>query len=83
MIRLLAWVGFVRIRDGKIRWPFGMLPFRMWRTLFFPKGSHKALQSPVGIFRNRPNVVKWQKGRLLPRRWGFWLLGFEFGDRGG
>lgn len=35
-----------------------------------------------GIFRNRPEVRKWIPGKLLPRRWGFYVLGFEFGERG-
>jgi hypothetical protein len=35
------------------------------------------------VFRNLPGVIKWQKGRLLPRRWGFGIAGLiEFGDRG-
>jgi hypothetical protein len=34
------------------------------------------------LFRNRPGVIKWLPGRMLPRRWGFGILGFEFGDRG-
>lgn len=35
-----------------------------------------------GVFRNLPWVIKWEKGRLLPRRWGFHILGLEIGDRG-
>lgn len=36
----------------------------------------------VGLFRNKPGVIKWRKGKLLPRRWGFYVLGLEVGDRG-
>lgn len=32
--------------------------------------------------RNQPGVIKWLPGRLLPRRRGFGICGFEFGDRG-
>lgn len=33
-------------------------------------------------FKNLPGVIKWERGRLLPRRWGFGVCGIEFGDRG-
>ncbi len=36
-----------------------------------------------GIFDNDPRVVRKQPGSWLPRRWGFFFLGFEFGHRGG
>lgn len=45
----------------------------------FPWGSSI---SAFGVFRNLPGVIKWEKGRLLPRRWGFHILGLEIGDRG-
>lgn len=35
----------------------------------------------VGLFRNKPGVVKWLPGHVMPRRWGFFILGFEFGRR--
>lgn len=38
--------------------------------------------SAFGMFRNLPGVIKWEKGRLLPRRWGFHIFGLEIGDRG-
>ena len=34
-----------------------------------------------GFFRNT-RCKKWHDGKLLPWRWGFFILGFEFGDRG-
>lgn len=37
---------------------------------------------PRWMFRNRPGVIKWMPGRLLPRRWGIGWAGFEIGDRG-
>jgi len=35
-----------------------------------------------GVFRNLPGVVKWENGRMLPRRWGVQIFGLEIGDRG-
>jgi len=79
-VRFLAWVGLVRIRDGKVRWPFHVSPWRVWRANFWPAVGKR---EPIfAVFRNLPRVVKWQPGRLLPRRWGVRVLGFEFGDRG-
>jgi hypothetical protein len=80
MIRLLQWIGLVRLRDGRVRWPFYVWPAWLWRARFWPAcGKREPL---VGVFRNLPGVVKWEPRRLLPRRWGIWVLGFEFGDRG-
>lgn len=82
IIRLLLWIGFVaRNHDGRIKWPFSAPPrwvFKSWRSF---KG-HCKFYGPFYVFRNKPGVVKWKKGRLLPRRWGFGCYGFEFGDRG-
>jgi hypothetical protein len=50
-------------------------PWHIWVYLWRSKNY-------AGVFRNRPGVIKWIPGKLLPRRWGFRLLGFEFGDRG-
>lgn len=41
-------------------------PFRWWRVMWLT-GNY------VGIFRNRPWVN--------PGRWGFYILGLEFGSR--
>lgn len=76
-IRSLLWIGFVS-RDrgnGKIAWPFRIpsrhaICYHWWHD-----------RAPY-CFKNLPGVVKWKKGRLLPRRWGGGWLGFEFGDRG-
>lgn len=85
MISLLLRIGFIRRkRDGTIRWPVSISPWWMWRA---------ALRHPVKVvrlsggcfytFRNLPGVIKWEPGRMLPRRWGFGVLGLiEFGDRG-
>lgn len=76
MIKFLLWVGFIRRReDGTIRWPFSVPP-RHVRKFLWRHGPR------VYAFRNLPGVVKWVPGRLLPRRWGFGICGFEFGDRG-
>lgn len=81
--RFLLWVGFIRLRpDGSIRWPFSAPPshvFRSWRSFY----HWCRWIGPFYVFRNKPHVIKWEKGRLLPRRWGFGVFGFEFGDRGG
>jgi hypothetical protein len=45
----------------------------------FPFGCPYAA---FGVFRNLPGVIKWEPGRLLPRRWGVQILGLEIGDRG-
>jgi len=77
LIKLLVKIGIVcREEDGSIKWPIHILPWDWWVALFRGSGSR------AGFFRNRPGVIKWIPGRLLPRRWGFYILGFEFGDRG-
>lgn len=76
-IDLLLAIGIVSISRTSlsgVRWPvsfsWGMTKM-FWRTRDF-----------AGLFHNKPGVVKWRRGRLLPRRWGFHLLGLEIGDRG-
>lgn len=73
----------------RVRWPFSVDPWWVWK-IHFHNGLRRLFRSPdyspmlgewFGVFRNRPDVVKWEKGRLLPRRWGFYIIGFEFGDR--
>ncbi len=73
--RLLLWIGLVRIRrrdlsiaelspaNRKLSLPFGIWPRWCWR--------HILLHEPfIVLFRNSPHVIKWEKGRLLPRRFG-------------
>ena len=73
---LLRWVGVVRIRpDGSLRLPVSVSPWWIWKSLYRQR-------SWFGVFRNRPGIVKWERGRLLPRRWGFRFVGLEIGDRG-
>ena len=90
-------VSHLKIVDGavvreppRVRWPFHWSPWWIWKILFI-NGLRWLLRRPnyssmlggwFGFFRNRPGVVKWEKGRLLPRRWGFYIIGFELGDRG-
>ena len=86
-IRVLAKVGLVAIdRKGVVHWPFYIAPWEMWKMYFLnPEWSHshcKAIGGWFAFFRNSPGVIKWIPGRLLPRRWGFRIIGFEFGDRG-
>lgn len=50
-------------------------PYRWWKFMWSSKDY-------CGIFRNHPEVVKWIPGKVLPRRWGFYILGLEIGDRG-
>ena len=86
VIRLLLWIGFVaRRHDGTIRWPFSAPPRWVLRECW----KQRRLLPIVAYagwkpyrFRNVSGVIKWLPGRLLPRRWGFGWLGFEFGDRG-
>ena len=81
MINLLLRIGLVtRRRDnGKIRWPLSFAPAWMWRS---PLLAARAF-GWFYVFRNVPGVIKWLPGRLLPRRWGFGIMGLiEFGDRG-
>lgn len=82
MIKFLLWLGVIRIRDnGKIRWPIHFAPKHCWRWKHIR--AMWRLGQRVYIFRNVPGVIKWEEGRLLPRRWGFgFLMLIEFGDRG-
>ena len=101
IIKLLVWIGFLRImvdreydsetqtivdRPPRIRWPFYVCPWWIWKIHFWnvpwSKKYCPSLGSWFGVFRNSPGVIKWEKGRLLPRRWGFYIIGFEIGDRG-
>lgn len=80
MIKFLLWVGLVAKRpDESIAWPFHAPPAHVfWLHL-----KHGGSVFPrFYVFRNLPGVIKWVPGRLLPRRWGFGICGFEFGDRG-
>lgn len=82
MIRFLLWIGLVaRRHDGTIAWPFKFPPRWAWRKWKDFK-SYCTFCGPFYVFRNRKGVIKWVPGRLLPRRWGFGIYGFEFGDRG-
>lgn len=84
VIRLLLWIGFVKFgrkdftrydAPEVIIWPFRLAPWHM--MVYYWKTDRK-----VYVFRNLPGVIKWLPGRLLPMRWGFGILGIEFGDRG-
>jgi len=81
-IKALLLIGFVaRNRNGGIDWPFYITPKhnRNWRHL----RANWRIGNRFYVFRNLPGVIKWDDNRLLPRRWGFGILGFiEFGDRG-
>lgn len=80
VVDLLLWVGLVRLRDGRLRWPVHIAPAHFW--WFLLRRADGRLFRRFGLFRNKPEVVKWLPGRLLPRRWGFFILGLEIGDRG-
>ncbi len=80
MKKLLARIGLIRLREnGTVHWPFYIAPLWIWQVHCFPKAGKRSL---FGVFRNRPGVIKWEKGRLLPRRWGIRIGGLEIGDRG-
>ena len=51
-------------------------PWHIWKWLWRSPGQR------IGLFRNRPGVIRRKPGQWLPRRWGFYILGFEFGRRG-
>lgn len=79
MKKMLLRIGFIRLKDnGEIRWPFHTPP----KHIFWLHLKHGAPFDRFYVFRNLPGVIKWEDGRLLPRRWGFGFCGFEFGDRG-
>lgn len=44
-------------------------PWHIWRWML----SRNYRESRIGIFKNRSGVI--------PGRWGFYILGFEFGSR--
>ena len=83
LLRLLCRIGLIRRDEGtrKVIWPIRVDPFHMWHFWVFHAGCKTFPR--IGVFRNLPGVVKWIPGRLLPRRWGFRVLGLEVGDRGG
>ena len=82
IIRLLNRIGITRTRDdGTTRWPVHVDPWRMW-TFYFRTVGETYSGGWFCLFRNKPGVIKWVPGRLLPRRWGFRVLGLEIGDRG-
>ncbi len=87
MIPVLLRIGLVRRRDnGSIRWPVSIEPWRMWVVMYRNMVAYRSLTkgafAPLGVFRNLPGIIKWEPGRLLPRRWGFYVFGIEIGDRG-
>jgi hypothetical protein len=46
--------------------PVTLCSWRWWHYLWLDKSYY-------GLFRNKPGVI--------PGRWGFYILGFEFGSR--
>lgn len=85
-MKFLCWLGVIaRRRDGTIHWPISIEPWHMWKVQWvsFKRGEwFNAPFAPFGLFRNLPGVIKWIPGRVLPRRWGFFVFGIEVGDRG-
>jgi len=83
MMSLLLRIGFCRRRDdGSICWPFRIGPWWIFKAQVRNLFRRRAYISPVGLFRNRPGLIKRVPGSLLPRRWGFHFFTFEFGQRG-
>lgn len=76
LVRLLLRIGLVALRgNGTIAWPWSWPRWDIF-VMYLRYGPR------LYLFRNLRGVVKWVPGRLLPRRWGFGICGFEFGDRG-
>lgn len=46
-------------------------PWHIWRAMIL--GQWPSDWSRIGIFKNCPGII--------PGRWGFYILGFEFGSR--
>lgn len=76
LARILLRIGLTSVtHDGYLHFPLRVDPPRLW--------LYALRNRPwFGFFRNRDGVIKWLQGRWLPRRWGFWFLGLEVGDRG-
>ena len=83
-VKFLLWVGLIRREDdGSIRWPIHIAPRHCWVSAWEHPKLIGRWTGWFYVFRNLPGVIKWEEGRLLPRRWGFGILGLiEFGDRG-
>lgn len=70
-------IGIVRFEDdGALRWPIRIGPWWIW------KARARMPRERFGLFRNLPHVIKWYPYSMLPRRWGFFVLGLEIGQRG-
>jgi hypothetical protein len=80
LVNALAVAGLVRVgeEDGRVIWPVAWSSWDWWRDVALGR-----LGARAGLFTNVPGVVRDVPGRWLPRRWGFYVLGFELGDRGG
>lgn len=84
MINVLLRIGIIarNSRTGKIDWPIYFAPRWVWRDWRYLRGWMRS-NGVFYVFRNKPGVIKWIPGRLLPHRWGFGILGLiEIGDRG-
>lgn len=94
-IRMLLWIGFVKIgrrshschigQSGRLEYiePEGIVwPFDWPSSWSIFRYHVRNAGQRFYLFRNCPGVIKRLPGRLLPRRWGFGICGFEFGDRG-
>lgn len=84
MITVLARIGLVRVTDKGVRWPVRIAPWHLWRIYLrrWPWDTSWPYGAWIGFFRNLPGFKKWEKGRLLPSRWGIRIIGIEIGDRG-
>ena len=82
VMRFLLWVGLTNYVDRKYTVPLHVAPKHVWTD--WPSFRATVRTNKLFyVFRNLPHVVKWKEGRLLPRRWGFGILGLiEIGDRG-
>lgn len=92
-VSLLVKIGLIRVNDeGQIRWPISFAPKWVWKGGLKTIWTHAKFFGFSGggktflgfyVFHNLPGVIKWEKNRLLPRRWGGGFCGLiEIGDRG-
>lgn len=79
IVDLLLRIGLIsRHWDGKLVYPIHVSPWHWWWMSIIHGGD---LFPRFAIF-DTEHCARYVKGRWLPWRWGFLVLGLEIGDRG-